>query len=42
MGKKMGVFRIKCGEGKVRCLDGHENEWKSETCRCVEFEGRAY
>ena len=24
-------FRIQCGEGQDRCLDGHENEWKSAT-----------
>ena len=42
LGKGIGLLRINCGEGKDRCLDGHENEWKSETCRCVEFEGGAY
>ena len=42
MDKRMGVFRINCGEGMNRYLDGHENEWKSETCRGVEFEGGAY
>ena len=26
-------FRIRCGEGQERCLDGHENEWKSATDR---------
>jgi len=24
-------FRIRCGEGQGRWLDGHENEWKSVT-----------
>jgi hypothetical protein len=26
-----GVFRIKCGQGQERWLDGHENEWNSVT-----------
>ena len=26
-------FRIRCGEGQERWLDGHENEWKSATDR---------
>jgi hypothetical protein len=33
----MRVFRIKCGEGQDGCLYGHENKWKTETCRGVEF-----
>jgi hypothetical protein len=28
-----GAFRIRCGEGQERWLDGHENEWKSVTDR---------
>ena len=40
MSKGMGVFRINCEEGKNRCLNGHENEGKYETCRGVEFGGR--
>jgi len=29
-GGEWGV-RIRCGEGQERWLDGHGNEWKSET-----------
>ena len=32
-------FRIRCGEGQERWLDGHENEWKSATDRGEEVGG---
>ena len=32
-GKGNRGFRIRCGEGQERWLDGHENEWKSATDR---------
>jgi hypothetical protein len=35
------VFRIKCGEGQERWLDGHENEWKSATDRGEEVQDEA-
>lgn len=31
MGKGMGGFRIRCGDGQEGWTDGHENEWKSAT-----------
>jgi hypothetical protein len=31
MGRSLGSFRIRCGEGQEGWLHGHENEWKSAT-----------
>lgn len=31
MERRMGGFRIRCGEGQDRWPDSHENEWKSTT-----------
>jgi hypothetical protein len=35
-GKGNRGFRIRCGEGQERWLDGHENEWKSTADRSDE------
>ena len=38
-GEGNGGFRIRCGEGQERWLDGHEDEWKSTTDRGEEMGG---
>jgi hypothetical protein len=38
-GRGSEEFRIRCGEGQERWLDGHEYEWKSATDRGEEVRG---
>ena len=40
-GKGNGGFRVRCGEGQERWLDGHENEWKSAIDGCAEVGGES-